>query len=114
VSASDNFSSWDTCKHYKLGTSCPVYALDSSRTTPLVEDASKQDVIHFSQFPMLRAGVSHQWGALLQRNELRCMIRYDVHFLGSEEGMYTRNPFAKQQGHTSIVSKKQGVHLIGS
>jgi hypothetical protein len=25
----------------------------------LVEEVPKQDVIHFSQFPMLRAGVSH-------------------------------------------------------
>jgi hypothetical protein len=55
VAPSYNFSSWDTWKHCKLGASCLVYALDSSRTTPLVEEVPKQDVIHFSQFSMSRA-----------------------------------------------------------
>jgi hypothetical protein len=57
-----NFSSWDTWKNCKVVTSCSVYALDSSRATPLVEEVLKQDAIHFSQFPMSRASVSHQWG----------------------------------------------------
>jgi hypothetical protein len=50
----DIFSSWDTWKPCKLGTSCSIYALDSNRTTPLVEEVLRQDVIHFSQIPMLR------------------------------------------------------------
>jgi hypothetical protein len=56
------FSSWDTWKPCKLGTCCSIYALDSSRTTPLVEEVLRQDVIHFSRIPVSRAGVSHQWG----------------------------------------------------
>jgi hypothetical protein len=67
ASPSYNFSSWDTWKHCKLGTLCPVYALDSSRITPLVEEVSKQDVIHFSQFPMSRASVSHRWGTSTEK-----------------------------------------------
>jgi hypothetical protein len=50
----DIFLSWDTWKPCKLGTSCSIYALDSNRTTPLVEEVLRQDVIHFSQIPMLR------------------------------------------------------------
>jgi hypothetical protein len=60
--SSDIFLSWDTWKPCKFGTSCSMYALDSSRTTPLVEEVLRQDVIHFSWIPMSRAGVSHQWG----------------------------------------------------
>jgi hypothetical protein len=60
--SSDIFSSWDTWKPCILGTSSSIYALDSSRTTPLVEEVLRQDVIHFSRIPMSRAGVSHQWG----------------------------------------------------
>jgi hypothetical protein len=57
-----NFSSGDTRNHCKLATSCLVYALGSSRTTPLVEEVLRHDMIHFSQIPMSWAGVSHQWG----------------------------------------------------
>jgi hypothetical protein len=60
--SSDIFSSWDTWKPCKLGTSYLTYALDSSRITPLVEEVLRQVVIHFSRIPMPRAGISHQWG----------------------------------------------------
>jgi hypothetical protein len=46
--SSDIFSSWDTWKPYRLGTSSSIYALDSNRTTPLVEEVLRQDVIYFS------------------------------------------------------------------
>jgi hypothetical protein len=108
-----NFSSWDTWKHYKLGASCLVYALDSSRTTPLVEEVPKQDAIHFSQFPISRAGVAHQWGTSAEkRASVYDQIRHSLTWLGGRDG-YPK-PFVKPQGHRSIVSEKQGVRLIGS
>jgi hypothetical protein len=44
----------------KLGTSCLMYALDSSRTTPLVDEVMRQDMLHFSRIPMSRVGVSQK------------------------------------------------------
>jgi hypothetical protein len=38
--------------HGNLGTSCSIYAFDSSRTIPLVEEVLRQNVIHFSRIPM--------------------------------------------------------------
>jgi putative component of membrane protein insertase Oxa1/YidC/SpoIIIJ protein YidD len=38
VVPSYNFLSQDTWKHCKLGTSCSLYALDSSSTTHVVEE----------------------------------------------------------------------------
>jgi hypothetical protein len=84
---SDIFSSWDTWKYCKLGTSCSIYALDSSRSTPLVEEVLKPDVIHFFSNSNVEGGCLSSMGALLRRNELRCMIRYNIHLLAWEEGI---------------------------
>jgi hypothetical protein len=79
--SSDIFMSWDTWKPCKLGTSCSIYALGSSRTTPLVEEVLRQDVIHFfSNFNVERRCLPSM-EALLKRNELQCMVGYDIHLL---------------------------------
>jgi hypothetical protein len=108
-----NLLSWDTWKHYKLGTSCSVYALDKSRTTPLVEEVPRQDVIHFSQIPMSMAGVSHQWGNFWKETSFGVWSDTTFTCLARRKG-WTLDHFVKPRGPSSTVSEKQGVHLTRS
>jgi hypothetical protein len=77
----DIFLSWDTWKPCKHGTSCSISAFDSTRTTPLVEEVLRQDMIHFSQIPISRVGVSHQWGHFWRETSIGVWLDMKFYYL---------------------------------
>jgi hypothetical protein len=94
-----NFSSRDTWKHCKLETSCSVYALDSSRTTP----SAKHDSF-FLKF-QCRGRVSLMNGVTSEEKRASAYdhIRHSPTWLGGSDG-YSKH-FVQPRGHSSMVSK---------
>jgi hypothetical protein len=99
-----NFSSRDTWKHCKLETSCSVYALDSSRTTPLVEEVLRQNMIHFFSNSNAEV-VSLMNGATSEEKRASAYdhIRHSPTWLGGSDG-YSKH-FVQPRGRSSMVSE---------